>query len=224
MKSFYWVEEQKANKETESASNVKRQLLISSKFRREGEALEKKDFEVSSCVEEVLMIFAGRLGGSGPVLAYRIDSKVPEQVNGDRKRLSQVLINLVENAVRFTKKGEVFLDIRSQSSKKDNNIGLVFKLRDTGTGIPANRINLLFKEINTKELCDPTGGEPKSPGLIVCKKMVELMGGTIGVLSQPGLGTTFTFKVSFGHALKPRHPFMIPAPGSGKRIVVTSIV
>jgi len=198
-------------------------LFYLSKFEREGEALENKDFEVRNCVEEVLMLFAVRKGAGNPELAYCIHSQVPDRVNGDRKRLSQVLINLIENAITSTSQGEVFLDIRSRPCKLVNKIELVFKLRDTGSGIPANKINRLFKVTRTEELRHPAEAEPKGPGLVVCKNLIESMGGTISILSEPGIGATFIFNIFFTPALNPEHASIMAAPlGSGKRTVVTS--
>ena len=115
-----------------------------SKSDRESEELEKKDFELRNCVNEVLTMFAGRIGQDGPELSYRIEAQVPEQLNGDRKRLSQLLMNLVENAVRHTPKGAISLVVRTLPAAKDNGVSLEFELQDTGCGIPANKLDTLF--------------------------------------------------------------------------------
>jgi signal transduction histidine kinase/ActR/RegA family two-component response regulator len=197
-------------------------MLNFSKSEREGEELEKRDFELRNCVEEALMIFAGKTGSDGPELAYCIRADVPEQVNGDRKRLSQVLMNLLENAVRYTPQGEIFLDIHSPGVRTGNMVELAFEIRDTGCGIPAGRIDQLFKGITPNDLEQEKG--PVGLGLVVCKKLVELMGGTIRVESEPGKGTRFTFNIFVGPALKPKHSPLHPgSPAAGKKIIVSPV-
>lgn len=166
-----------------------------------GEELEKKDFELRSCVAEAHLIFARKIGEGGPELACCIDSRVPEKVNGDRKRLSQILIHLLENAVTHTREGEIILSIRNQRSGQGNKIELVFEIQDTGSGIPANKIGQLFKRIAPQERNGDGEKQPAGPGLVLCKMLVESMGGTIHVQSEPGWGTRFTFNVLFDPAL-----------------------
>jgi two-component system, sensor histidine kinase and response regulator len=196
-------------------------LLNYSKAELTGEELEKSDFEVRNCVEEVLKIFAERMEEEGPELAYRIDDQVPEQLNGDRKRLSQVLINLLENALRYTQKGEVFLDVRCRGKATDNRLDIVFEVRDTGSGIAPNKIEGLFKGITSPEQDDRPEKKQQGLGLVVCKKLVELMGGTIGVASEQGQGAAFTFNILARPALRPKHsPVHGGFAGAGKVIVV----
>jgi two-component system, sensor histidine kinase and response regulator len=205
-------------------------LLNFSKSDRESEELEKKDFELRNCVNEVLTMFAGRIGKDGPELSYRIEAQVPEQLNGDRKRLSQLLMNLVENAVRHTPNGEISLVVRSLPAAKDNGVTLEFELQDTGCGIAANRLNQLFngtigEEANGTVGEDESGQvevQPKGLGLVICKKLAEIMGGSIGVKSQPGQGSIFTFSAVFGAALKPKHsPFNQGSAESGNKVILS---
>jgi len=199
-------------------------LLNFSKSDQAGDELEKRDFDLLNCVKESLMLFAGRIKDGGPELAYCIDAKVPVQINGDRKRLSQVLMNLLENAVRHTTQGEILLAIRFRGSQKDNRIELVFEIRDTGSGIPANKIDQLFKRITSQTANGDADKKPAGRGLVVCKKLVELMGGEIGVLSQPGRGATFTFNIFCAPALRPKHSPVHPGFSKGGKRIVISIV
>jgi signal transduction histidine kinase/ActR/RegA family two-component response regulator len=201
-------------------------ILNFSKSDREGEELEKRDFEIRNCIKEVLMMFAGRIASGGPDLAYCMEAHVPEQVNGDRKRVSQVLMNLVENAVRFTTKGEILITVRSilAASAEANNfgtIGLAFEVKDTGVGIPENKIDQLFKGISAQEPVNG-GATPGGLGLVICKKLVELMGGTITVESQLNQGSTFTCRFFFAPALKPKYSPLNPGfSDAGKKIKLT---
>jgi len=201
-------------------------ILNFSKSDREGEELEKRDFEIRNCIKEVLMMFAGRIGPGGPDLAYCMEAQVPEQVNGDRKRVSQVLMNLVENAVRYTEKGEILITVRCimAASGGDNtlgSIGLAFEVKDTGSGIPENKMGQLFKGISAQEPVN-AGAAPGGLGLVVCKKLVELMGGSITVESQPDRGSTFTCRLFFTPALKPKYSPLNPGfSDAGKKIKLT---
>jgi two-component system sensor histidine kinase/response regulator len=193
-----------------------------SKSDRESEELEKKDFELRNCVNEVLTMFASRIGLDGPELSYRIEAQVPEQLNGDRKRLSQLLMNLVENAVRHTTDGAISLVVRPLPAAKEGGVAVEFELRDTGGGIPANKLNTLFNGTIGEAASGPDEGQPNGLGLVICKKLAEIMGGTIGVKSEPGQGSTFTFSAVFSCALKPKHsPFNQRSPESGKKVIIT---
>jgi len=203
-------------------------ILNFSKSDLDGEALEKKDFEVRNCVKEVLMMFVARIPPGGPDLAYCMEAQVPEQVNGDRKRLSQVLMNLVENAVRYTEKGEVLIHVRPLPSPADaeqaaDTVGLAFEVRDTGHGISQEKIDKLFKGISTRDPSTPaTDNQATGLGLMVCKKLVELMGGTIVVESVPKAGSVFTCNIFFTTALKPKYSPLNPGfSEAGKKIVLT---
>ena len=193
-----------------------------SKSDRGREELEKKDFELRNCVNEVLTMFAGRIGKDGPELSYRIEAQVPEQLNGDRKRLSQLLMNLVENAVRHTPDGAISLVVRTLPVAKEGGLTVEFELQDTGCGIPSNKLNTLFNGTIAEEESGQDQGQPKGLGLVICKKLAEIMGGSIGVKSQPDQGSVFTFSAVFGPALKPKHsPLNQGSAESGKKVIVS---
>jgi two-component system, sensor histidine kinase and response regulator len=198
-------------------------LLNFSKSDRAGEELDKKDFELHNCITEVLLLFAGRIEKNGPELSYCIEGQVPDQLNGDRKRLSQILMNLVENAVRYTPKGEISLVIRTLPAI-DHKTALEFELRDTGCGVPADKLDLLFSGMVGEEVSGSVEGEPKGLGLVVCKKLVEMMGGSIGVKSQPGGGSVFTFSILFNPAVKPKYSPLNPGTVErGKKISMSKV-
>jgi two-component system sensor histidine kinase/response regulator len=199
-------------------------LLNFSKSDRESEELEKRDFELRNCVNEVLMMFANRISKDGPELSYRIEAQVPEQLNGDRKRLSQLLMNLVENAVRHTPNGEISLVVRTLPAGKGNGVALEFELQDTGCGISENRLNQLFNGIIGEDPAGQAEEQPKGLGLVICKKLAEIMGGRIGVKSQLGHGSIFTFTAVFSPALKPKHSPLNPGSAENDKKVILSEV
>jgi signal transduction histidine kinase/DNA-binding response OmpR family regulator len=179
-------------------------ILDFSKLHHDGMKLEYKDFDLRDCVEEVLQMFAGKAGKAGLDLVYEIDQDVPTQLIGDNKRLRQILMNLVENAVKFTRKGEIFIGIHYCSSAVAGNPPeLNFEVRDTGIGITKEQLKQLFKGIPGKEILN--NGEPESSGLglVICKKLVEMMGGQIEVKNLPQQGSTFSFRIPITPGMKP---------------------
>jgi CheY-like chemotaxis protein len=134
-------------------------------------------------------------------------------------------MNLVENAIEHTPTGEISLSIRNPVPGTDDKIRLFFEISDTGSGIPEDRIQQLFKGIITEELPAATETEPKGLGLVVCKKLVELMNGNIDVKSTPGQGAVFTFDIVFNPALKPKHSPLHPGSSdTGKKISLNASV
>jgi CheY-like chemotaxis protein len=156
--------------------------------------MEQKDFDLRTCIEEVLDVFASKAAKVGLDLIYEIDNDVPGQIVGDNHRLRQVILNLVGNAIKFTHHGEIFIGIHLLRKKGDS-IELGFEIRDTGIGIPNDKIDRLFKAFSQVDSSTTRRYGGTGLGLVICEKLVGLMGGRILVESTPGLGTTFTFTI-----------------------------
>lgn len=154
--------------------------------------LEEKDFDLRTCIEEVLDVFAGKAADLGLDLVYEIDYNVPAQIVGDSTRLRQVVMNLVGNSIKFTKKGEIFIGVHLLNQKNDE-IELGFNIRDTGIGIPADKIHRLFKAFSQVDSSTTRKYGGTGLGLVISEKLIGLMGGTIAVESEEGKGSTFTF-------------------------------
>jgi signal transduction histidine kinase/DNA-binding response OmpR family regulator len=160
----------------------------------------KLDLDISSvdlrdCVEGALDLVAARAAQKGINLAYIFDDSVPAGIRADSTRLSQVLLNLLNNAVKFTERGEVVLSVSAEPSGPT--ALLTFAVRDTGLGIPADRIDRLFKSFSQVDASTTRRFGGTGLGLAISKSLVELMGGTISVQSTEGVGSTFTFTVTF---------------------------
>jgi len=155
---------------------------------------ESKDFSLREAFEDTLQLFAGKAAKKGIDLLYIIAAEVPEIICGDRKRLSQVLVNLVENAVRHTHTGEITITAGMLRTAEKESLDLCFEVRDTGTGIPPEKLEQLFKGIGA---ADETTEEdqPAGLGLVICKRLVETMSGFIEAVSEPGRGSKFTFTI-----------------------------
>jgi len=154
--------------------------------------LEKYPFEVKKCVEAALDLVTSKAADKGLELAYFFDKQVPKYLNGDVTRLSQILGNLLSNAVKFTEKGEVIVLV-SGRCLDNQQVEMAFAVKDTGIGIPTDRMDrlfLLFSQVDTS-MTRKYGGT--GLGLVISKHLCELMGGKLWVESEIGKGSTFHF-------------------------------
>lgn len=178
----------------ETLLGVINDILDFSKIESGKMELEKKDFNLRDCIEEVLDVFAAKAAQSNLDLIYEIDCNVPSQIIGDSLRLRQVLLNLVSNAIKFTQQGEIFLGVRSKKTT-GYEIELTFEVRDTGIGIPADKLTHLFEAFTQVDSSTTRKYGGTGLGLAISEKLISLMGGTIQVESQPKAGTKFIFTI-----------------------------
>jgi len=166
--------------------------------------LEKAPFDLHECIEGALDLLASRAADKGLELAYEVESGVPPVVIGDATRLRQVLVNLVGNGVKFTDQGEVVVSVASRALTADR-YELLFVVRDTGIGIPADRMEHLFRAFTQADASITRRYGGTGLGLAISKQLVEMMGGAISVESQVGAGTAFCFTIV-------AHAIPLPAP------------
>jgi len=180
---------------SETLLNVINDILDFSKIESGNMEIESRDFDLRTCIEEVLDMFAGKAGQLGLDLVYEIDPEVPMQIMGDSHRLRQVLMNLVNNAIKFTRRGEIFVGVHLEKEKKGEGMELRFEVRDTGIGIPADKMERLFKAFSQVDSSTTRRYGGTGLGLVICEKLVDLMGGYIEVKSKEGVGTSFIFTI-----------------------------
>ena len=195
----------------ESLMSVINDILDFSKIEAGSMELDAHDFEVRSSVEEVLDVFSDRAAKAGIELVYEIDPDVPEHIHGDDVRLKQVLMNLVGNAVKFTAQGEVYVGGRMLEGVPGQGLQLEFEVRDTGIGIPSDKLNRLFKAFSQADSSTTRRYGGTGLGLAISEKLIRLMGGEIKVSSREGAGTTFTFYINVKKGLVPDAEKEIPA-------------
>jgi len=205
----------------ESLLGVINDILDFSKIESGKMEFEQKGFELRSCIEEVLDVFAGKAAATGVDLVYQIDPDVPTQIIGDSLRLRQVLINLVGNAVKFTHRGEVFISVHLLRRENDN-LQLGFRVKDTGIGIPADKLGHLFQAFSQVDSSTTRKYGGTGLGLAISEKLVTLMGGSINVESTPGQGTTFIFTLQtrINESALPIYITCNMAGIEGKRVLV----
>ncbi len=185
-----------------------------------GKQLELKDFDLRNSIEEVLDVFGAKAAAAGVDLIYSIHDNVPLQLVGDAYRLRQILMNLVENAFRFTDAGEIFIGVKAIQSAEDGRMNIEFEVRDTGKGMSQQRLQKVLKELLSPDT--KTQNETIGLTLIICKKLVGLMGGSIKVESSPNEGTTFTFTILLHQTLQPKraHLYDEMAGAEGKKVLI----
>jgi len=185
--------------------------------------LEQRSFDLRECVESALDVLGPKATEKHIDLVGWLGPGVPAAVIGDITRTRQVLINLLGNAVKFTSSGDVLLSIERLGETDDGRLRLHFKVRDTGIGIPADRMDRLFKTFSQVDASTTRQFGGTGLGLAICKKIVELMGGRIWVESEMGKGSTFQFEALLAPAAPVEgHPVLLAAVPelAGKRLLI----
>jgi PAS domain S-box-containing protein len=200
--------------------------------------LERHPFNIHTCVEEVLELMAFKAEGKGIALVYYIVEDFPTTLIGDSTRLRQILVNLIDNAIKFTDQGEVVVSIERGESRMEHNAPLPpdsvstlhsqfsihIAVRDTGIGIPVRKIKHLFQSFSQLDdtMTRRYGGS--GLGLAISKRLAETMGGTIWVESNEGKGSTFYVSIVAETTTPEPCPFLAAQQPHlmGKRALIAS--
>lgn len=156
--------------------------------------LETVPFNVRTLVEDALGTLEARLQRKGLYLRLSLAPEIPAHVLGDPGRIRQVLLNLCDNAIKFTAAGGLAVDV-APGHAEGVWTSIQFRVSDTGTGIPANKQNIIFEAFSQADASTTRQYGGTGLGLTICASLVKLMGGRIGIDSQPGKGSTFQFSV-----------------------------
>ena len=189
--------------------------------------LERRPFDLRRCLESALELVAASASGEGLNLAYLFDQGLPSAIVGDAARLRQILINLLNNAIKFTDTGEVVLSVDEKARESgEEAVGrwhrLHFAVRDSGIGIPKDRQSRLFESFSQVDASTTRRYGGTGLGLAISKRLCELMGGTIWVESQLGKGSTFHFTIQAEQApgLAPADQQGPPPQLHGRRVLI----
>ena len=183
---------------TDNLLNLINNILEFSKIESKKISLESRNFSIISVLQQTVRLFEPAAREKSVTLKLDIDENVPTHVNGDPRLLTQVLVNLISNSIKFTDRGGIVV----QAEKVDHDNGsssvtLSFSVADTGIGIPADKLDIIFDSFRQ---ADPSftrkyGGA--GLGLTISKELIELMGGFISVKSEHTKGSTFSFVIPF---------------------------
>lgn len=204
---------------SESLLTVINDILLSdvlsyAKVESSAAELEQNDFDLRNAIEEVFDIFAGQAAQKDIELIYQVDHRIPSQIIGDNTRLRQVLTNLIENSVKFTKQGEIFVEVWVRNEGADGLMDLGFEVRDSGVGIPEDELRFLSNTITQ------SGAQQSGIGLFLSNRLVGVMGGSFSIESWVNEGTVVKFNVPVNtgtHTLR-SNPDMVGV--EGKRVLI----
>ena len=159
---------------------------------------EKVDFSVYALIQRLINLYTPEAERKGLLLGCEIEPDLPESLSGDPTRLQQVLANLIDNAIKFTDEGEVYIVVTGEPVSMSRSWRLRFDVSDSGIGIADEKLGSLFDAFSqaTDSTSRKYGGT--GLGLAICDRIVRGMGGAIGVDSTPGSGSTFWFDVELG--------------------------
>ncbi len=204
---------------SESLLTILNDILDLSKIESGKLELEQQSFNLYRCIEESLALLTPKVIEKGLKLTYSINPPTPENLHGDSTRLRQVLLNLLSNAIKFTQTGGINLAVTAEKLARETNNESVyeikFAIKDTGIGIPLDRIQQLFNPFTQVDASISRRYGGTGLGLAICKKLVEMMGGKISVESELGHGSTFYFTII---ATAASHEFALSTEESNGKI------
>ncbi|KAB0330519.1 response regulator [Janthinobacterium sp. PLB04] len=194
-------------------------ILDFSKIEAGKMAFEKVDFFLEDVLAQIADLSVMRAQDKGLELLFDIAPDVPNALQGDPLRLGQVLINLTNNAIKFTDKGEIVVTIRLQQLEEHAAV-LRVDVRDTGIGLTPPQRSKLFQAFTQADTSTTRHHGGTGLGLTISKRLVEMMEGEIDLVSEAGVGSTFFFTARFGLAAVPRDSLLAPQRFEGLRVLV----
>jgi PAS domain S-box-containing protein len=187
----------KAKQSSKALLNVLNDILDYSKVEAGKLDLEEEEFSIDEILENITAMFGYKAEEKNIHLFYNVDSECPRFVIGDPLRLSQVLNNLIGNALKFTEQGEIAINIKKLEIQ-ENKIKLLFEIKDTGIGLSEERQKKLFKAFSQADNSHTRKYGGTGLGLAISKQIVNLFNGEIEVESKEGIGSNFKFSSTFG--------------------------
>jgi two-component system, sensor histidine kinase and response regulator len=182
-------------------------------------SVEKIDFDLDTVLETVGNLISEKASAKGLELIFDIEPSVSNHLKGDPLRLGQILINFCNNAVKFTENGEVVVTARVLDERIDSQL-VEFSVTDTGIGMTEVQIGRLFQAFEQADTSTTRKYGGTGLGLAISKRLAELMGGGVGVVSEPGKGSTFWFTARLGKASVPPRPRILRSDLQGRRVLV----
>ncbi len=183
-----------AKNSAESLLELLNSILDLTKIESGRMELYEVDFHLDDIIDQAISINLGKIREKGLYVSKEIDSKIPHTLKGDATRIKQIFVNLINNAIKFTEKGKIEIYSRLENIS-DNSIVIMSSIRDTGIGIPEEKLDALFKPFSQLDASTSSKYGGTGLGLMICKEFVTMMGGKIGVDSRVNMGSTFHFTI-----------------------------
>lgn len=183
-----------AKQSAESLLEIINDILDLSKIESGKVELEEKNINLNKIIDDSVSILLARAEEKGLKIKKVISTDTPVNLRGDSTRLRQIFVNLVSNAIKFTHRGMIEISVYNKEKVNDE-VNLLITIKDTGSGIPEDRIKDLFKPFSQVDDIATRKFGGTGLGLVICKEFITLMGGEIGVESKLGKGSTFYFTV-----------------------------
>ena len=204
---------------SQSLLGIINDILDFSKIESGNFTLEEIPFRPEDILNKMAGMFSFRMEEKGVELIFETSPDLPAALTGDPLRLEQILINLINNAIKFTESGEIIVSSQLLDSGEDY-VTAQFSVQDTGIGIEPDQIQHLFKSFTQADDSTTRRFGGTGLGLAISKRLVEMMGGEIRVVSEPGKGSTFIFTCRFGPEVKDLEPIEQRLEMKGKRVLV----
>lgn len=161
-------------------------------------------FSINGLINSVETLFLERVKEKGLKISSKVDATIPDTLIGDATRLTQILVNLIGNAIKFTHKGKVIIEVYNKN-QTEKQVVLGVKISDTGIGIDKEKLSEIFERFNQAEDSITRNYGGTGLGLSIVKKLIEIQNGNIEVISEPGKGTTFHFYIPYAIAEEQLH-------------------
>ncbi len=185
-------------------------------------ALDNSAFRLDDVLEQLADVFSERIAQKELELVFTLDADVPRDLVGDAGRLSQILINFIENAIKFTDRGEIVVgvEVDPEARRGQNQVGLRFRVQDSGIGIAPELLPKLFEAFTQVDRTTGRNYEGTGLGLAICRRLVDMMAGRIWAESLPGKGSNFYFSASLALQDTQTRPLVAPEDLRGLKTLV----
>ncbi|MGE5259801.1 MAG: response regulator [Actinomycetota bacterium] len=181
--------------------------------------IENIDFDLDKVLENVGNLMSEKASAKGLELIFEVGPNVSSHFRGDPLRLGQILINFCNNAVKFTERGEVAVEVRLLEDHPDSQL-VEFSVSDTGIGMSQEQIDRLFQAFEQADASTTRKYGGTGLGLAISKQLTELMGGHVTVKSEPGSGSTFRFTARLGKGVATQRPRLLQSDLRGRRVLI----
>jgi CheY-like chemotaxis protein len=182
-------------------------------------SIETIDFDLDKVLENVGNLMSEKASAKGLELIFEVEPAVSTHFRGDPLRLGQILINFCNNAVKFTEKGEVAVQVRVLEDNPESQL-VEFSVSDTGIGMTGEQVERLFQAFEQADASTTRRYGGTGLGLAISKQLTELMGGHVSVESKPGMGSTFRFTARLGKGMATPRPRLLQSDLRGRRVLI----